>query len=232
LTDAISDLLLVSEPAGVENLRAEGITGDKVRFVGNVMIDTLLQNRDRADRSNILDQLGLTDRAYVVVTLHRPSNVDEPRTITAIMDALVQIAAELPVVFPIHPRTHKNLAKFGLDQRVAGYEDLRLIEPLGYLDFLKLMAHAAVVLTDSGGMQEETTILGVPCMTLRRNTERPITVSEGTNRLVAPQPDAILAEFRRIQALGDSTCVQRPALWDGQAAQRIAAALIEASAKG
>ncbi len=220
LTDAISDLLFVSEPSGLTNLRREGIPDDRVYHVGNVMIDTLMKARSRAEESTILTQLGLTPRRYAVMTLHRPSNVDDVRVFSGILDAMKTITAHMPVVFPIHPRTRHSLAKLGLQDRVDQLPGLRLVEPLGYLDFMKLTVHSAVVLSDSGGIQEETTILGVPCLTLRDNTERPITISEGTNRLTGSDPEAILAAFADV-VRERNFAPKIPALWDGTAAERI-----------
>ncbi len=229
LTDAISDLLLVSEPSGVDNLAKEGVDPAKVKFVGNVMIDTLLANRERAEESDALDRLKLSPREYVVVTLHRPSNVDDASTFTGILEALITIAARRNVVFPVHPRTRGNIERFGVMPRIQATPGIVLCEPQGYLDFLKLMANAFAVLTDSGGMQEETTILGVPCLTMRNNTERPVTISEGTNRLVQPTRDAILAAFESLRSGPSSDTPPRPHLWDGRAAERIVEALLEVS---
>jgi len=226
LTDAISDLLLVSERSGLENLRHEGIPAEKVRFVGNVMIDTLLKNRAKADESLILGEFRLTPKRYAVVTLHRPSNVDDPHTLGSILDAFERIARDMPIVFPMHPRTRKNIAQMGLGGRIVAIGDLMTPEPLGYLDFLKLTAESALVMTDSGGIQEETTILGEPCLTLRENTERPVTITEGTNRLTRPTASEILRaydECRRQPIVG----ARRPELWDGHAAERIAQAFLE-----
>lgn len=221
LTDAISDLLFVTEPSGLENLKKEGVPDEKVRFSGNVMIDTLMRNREKAERSTVLDDLGLDAGAYAVATLHRPSNVDDPTTFAGILDALEAIARDLPVVFPMHPRTRANLDRMGLSERVAGIERLLVPEPYGYLDFLKLMAHSALVLTDSGGIQEETTILEVQCLTLRENTERPVTLTDGTNRLVSPRTDEILSAYQAARAASERPA-KKPPLWDGQAAKRIA----------
>ena len=221
LTDAISDLLFVSEASGLENLKHEGVADEKVHFVGNVMIDTLMKNRRRADQSLILQELKLAPKRYAVVTLHRPSNVDDPGTLGSILDAFEEIATRLTIVFPMHPRTRKNLSAMGLEGRVAGIKGLLTPEPLGYLDFLKLMADSALVMTDSGGIQEETTILGVPCMTLRENTERPVTITHGTNILARPRASDILRAYADRMSLPPGNS-KRPDLWDGRAAERIA----------
>ena len=221
LTDAISDLLFVSEPSGLENLTREGISADKVHFVGNVMIDTLERNRRRAESSTLLEDLGLPPGGYGVITMHRPAAVDHPGIMGPLIDAFAEIQRDLPLVFPVHPRTRARLAETGLDRRIADLRQLRLIDPVGYLDFLKLMARAAIVLTDSGGIQEETTILGVPCLTLRENTERPVTITDGTNQLVGMDPAKLLAAYRQIRHTPPRSA-HRPDKWDGQAAQRIA----------
>jgi len=226
LTDAISDLLFCTEPSGVDNLRKEGVPAEKILLVGNVMIDTLLKNRARADKSPILAELGLQEASYAILTLHRPANVDDPAVFGRLLDAIEVIQQDLPIVFPIHPRTRNNLKTLGLSRRIERLANLRLIEPAGYLDFLKLTSSAKFVLTDSGGIQEETTILKVPCLTLRENTERPITVQVGSNAIVGTDPDRILAAYRRI-AEGIAGEPQIPPLWDGHAAQRIATALVE-----
>ena len=228
LTDAISDALFVTEPSGVDNLKREGVADEKVHLVGNVMIDTLLRSRSRAEGSTILETLGVRPRRYAVLTLHRPSNVDNVEVFSSILGALEKMCEEMPVVFPMHPRSRKNLAAMGLEPRAQGIVQLRMVEPLGYLDFLKLTANAAVVLTDSGGIQEETTILGVPCLTLRDNTERPITVSQGTNRLIGSGTQAILAAFREACEHPSGPSPQ-PELWDGNAAQRIVDVLVRPS---
>jgi UDP-N-acetylglucosamine 2-epimerase (non-hydrolysing) len=240
LTDSISDLLLVSEPSGVENLKREGVSDRKVHFVGNVMIDTLMRHRARADQSKILETMKLNRGRYAAVTLHRPSNVDDAGTMGSILEAFETIAKELAIVFPMHPRTRKNIAAMGLERRLTSIEGLTTPEPLGYLDFLKLMADSAIVMTDSGGVQEETTILGVPCLTLRLNTERPVTISEGTNRLTKPEPAAILAAYRAQRARfadskslsGGGSSTRRPALWDGRAAERIAQVFLAQDTSG
>jgi len=221
VTDAISDLLFVSDPAGVVNLRDEGVDPQRVFYVGNVMIDTLVAARDRAMRSRVLEDLGLRERQFGVVTLHRPSNVDDPDKLRALLRILDRLATPAcPLVFPVHPRTRSRVEASGIIFDPARW---RITGPLGYLDFLKLQALARIVFTDSGGVQEETTILGVPCLTLRDNTERPVTVSEGTNLLVGTDEERVL------QGVATATSGRRnggmPRYWDGQAARRIAEVL-------
>jgi UDP-N-acetylglucosamine 2-epimerase (non-hydrolysing) len=227
LTDAISDLLFCTEQSGVDNLLREGVAAEKVHLVGNVMIDTLMRHKQRAESSRVLETLGLPPGGYAVLTLHRPSNVDDPVVLAKLLDVLEVVLADQPLVFPVHPRTRAKLAQFGLASRVAAQPKLRLVDPVGYLDFLKLMAHARIVLTDSGGIQEETTILGVPCLTLRENTERPVTCEIGTNRLVGQQPARILAAYRDVMQ-GRGARGGTPPLWDGRAAGRIVSVLREA----
>jgi UDP-N-acetylglucosamine 2-epimerase (non-hydrolysing) len=224
LTDAISDLLFVSEPSGVENLRREGVSAEKIHFVGNVMIDTLRFSLEQAERSDVLQRLQLSAGGYNVLTLHRPSNVDDAVAFGRLLDALETIQRDLPIVFPMHPRTLANLTRLGLADRMGRAAGLRVVAPLGYLDFLKLMAGAAAVLTDSGGIQEETTILGVPCLTLRENTERPVTITSGTNVLCGTDPDRIVEAYRRCRS-GPRSERPVPEKWDGLAARRIAAIL-------
>ena len=228
LTDAISDMLFVTEQSGIDNLRNEGISSDKVHFVGNVMIDTLMANCEKAQRSDVLGRLGLSAKKYVVITLHRPSNVDDLVKFGEIITAFEEIGKEMKLVFPIHPRTRSNIKGSELEKRVDAIDNLVLLEPVGYLDFLCLMSNAALVLTDSGGIQEETTILGVPCMTLRENTERPVTITEGTNRLVHIAVEDILKNYRGIRNNEDSYSAMVPKLWDGKAAQRIAEIIAKA----
>jgi UDP-N-acetylglucosamine 2-epimerase (non-hydrolysing) len=218
ITDAVSSLLFVTEPSGVANLRKEGVAESKIHHVGNVMIDTLLRFRAKAANSTILERLGLRPRSYAVATLHRPSNVDEPERLRRLRGALTELARQIKVVFPIHPRTRARLE--ALDKGAAGNHGLITTPPLGYLDFLRLMSEARLVLTDSGGIQEETTALQVPCLTLRENTERPITIEQGTNRLIGVDPAAIVNAAQEALAAGVGQG-RIPALWDGRAAARI-----------
>jgi UDP-N-acetylglucosamine 2-epimerase (non-hydrolysing) len=252
LTDAISDFLFVTEPSGVENLRREGVAPEKIHLVGNVMIDSLKKFLPIAKKSSALRDFQLlpsegagdmpwADSApgtatgarhlpFALLTLHRPSNVDEPEKLGKILDVLNEIGRDLPVFFPVHPRTRERLDRFGLTRWARtswSYKDLvhkhacvLLAPPVGYLEFLHLMSEATFVLTDSGGIQEETTALGVPCLTLRDNTERPITVSQGTNQLVGADPDKILAAAKTILS-GETKRGRVPDLWDGAAASRI-----------
>ena len=216
LTDAISEWLFTTEPSGRENLLREGVPEGRIHFVGNVMIDTLLSHLDRARELDVLGRLGLRERGYAVLTLHRPSNVDDPDRLRRLFEVLEEIHAELPVVFPVHPRTTAAIAR-----HLGGRgPELRTTEPLGYLEFLRLTAGAKLVLTDSGGIQEETTVLGVPCLTLRDTTERPITVSEGTNTIVGSDAATIRAEVRKVIE-GGGKRGRVPAGWDGHAAARI-----------
>lgn len=217
VTDTLSTWCFTTEPAGDDNLRREGVPDSKIHAVGNVMIDTLNANRDRAEKLDTLERLGLDRGGYALLTLHRPSNVDDPTVLRGLFGALEEIHTELPVVFPVHPRTSAAIRTTlgGVDP------SLRLLEPQGYLDFLCLMLGAKFVLTDSGGIQEETTALGIQCLTLRDNTERPITVTLGTNTMVGPHPDAIRREARRLLD-GCGKTGRVPDLWDGFAAGRIA----------
>ncbi len=226
LTDAISEYLFVTEPSGEENLLNEGIPKEKIYVVGNVMIDTLLTNKTRSNQSSVLHELHLGSQEYALLTLHRPSNVDVRETFLRILDALKEIQRHLPVIFPIHPRTKKRIDEFGLTDQAAAMHNLRLIEPLGYLDFLKLVAEAKFVLTDSGGIQEETTILRVPCITLRETTERPITIQKGTNVVVGTDPARIIEESLNVLN-GKVVSSQMPELWDGRAAERIVHILMQ-----
>ena len=224
VTDSISDFLFVTEQSGLDNLAAEGTPAEKVFFVGNVMIDALVQFREKAARTTILDDLGLDPASYVLMTMHRPANVDREEGLAALLETLEALAAHRPVVFPIHPRTRNRFGDFGMADRLKAIENLRLLEPLGYLEFLRLMEQAAVVVTDSGGIQEETTFLKVPCLTLRENTERPVTIDLGTNELMPLDPARIARRVAAIRANGRLPGAAPP-LWDGQAARRIVAVL-------
>jgi UDP-N-acetylglucosamine 2-epimerase (non-hydrolysing) len=218
VTDRVSDYLFAPSPDAVDNLRAEGYRDDQIHLAGNVMVDTLLANLDRALASDVLARLGLSAGSYALVTLHRPANVDDPAALAALLAALGEIAERCPVVLPAHPRAAGRLAEAGLSSRI------QVIPPAGYLDFIALQASARLVLTDSGGVQEETTVLGVPCLTLRDNTERPITLAEGTNQLVGRDPERIVKTAASV--LEAPPPPRRPELWDGQAGQRIAATLL------
>src|SRR3989454_7398381 len=210
VTDALAELLFTTSRDADENLKREGAEPSKIHFVGNVMIDTLLKHRAKAEALH-MDK----PKQYALVTLHRPSNVDDPKVLGPILEALEQISKTMPVLFPIHPRTAKRVSEFGLS-----LNGIRTMEPLGYLELLNLESTATVVVYDSGGLQEETTILGVPCLTLRHNTERPVTITHGTNIMVGPDKDRILDAFRRIMN-GDWKPSGPPELWDGHAASRI-----------
>ena len=242
LTDALSDLLFVTEQSAVRNLRSEGIALNRIHLVGNTMVDTLLRHRDRAEQSAVLQRLGLAGSdsdnqailPYGVVTLHRPSNVDDPAVFRNILDALLTVGERMPLVFPVHPRTVARIQEFGLAGQCHMLEPhetipetkagVYFIEPLGYLHFLRLMSKAKIVLTDSGGIQEETTMLGVPCITLRNNTERPVTISEGTNLLAGTSKAAIVRQALR--QLKRRVKSKKPYRWDGKAGQRILSTLV------
>lgn len=241
LTDSISDFLFTTERKAENNLLVEGIDKKKIFFVGNVMIDTLLKNVEKTKESNILDVLGLAVRKpqvetsnnvipYAVLTLHRPSNVDVIDTLQNILEALSVLAKELPIIFPVHPRTKKKIISYGLNKsfNIIGNNTsshtitnaIKLIDPLGYLDFLNLMASSTMVMTDSGGMQEETTVLQIPCLTMRKNTERPVTITEGTNVMIGNEKNEIIKEGLKIlNGKAKKGCI--PEKWDGKAAERI-----------
>ncbi|HPQ44600.1 MAG TPA: UDP-N-acetylglucosamine 2-epimerase (non-hydrolyzing) [Syntrophales bacterium] len=242
LTDAISDFLFITEEDAFENLRNEGISPNKIYFVGNVMIDTLLKHKQKAQESEILGMLGLNHSPatknrlttdYCVLTLHRPSNVDNKETFQSIVEALTEISLHFPIIIPVHPRTRNRIREFGfMDLFIwpsnstlpfkTGSTGIYCIEPLGYLDFLQLTSHAKIVLTDSGGIQEESTILGIPCVTLRENTERPITVTHGTNVIAGVKKEKIIqATFSQLNRYKDSGKLSIPPLWDGKASTRI-----------
>lgn len=222
VTDAVSDLLLTPSPDADENLRKEGHPSMRIACVGNVMIDTLLMHLPRARAIDLPGSFGLEHGQYAVLTLHRPSNVDDPTTFARILRALLEVAKSIPIVFPVHPRTRRRIEELHLHDDFARAAHIRLVDPLGYLEFMSLASRAKFALTDSGGLQEETTALGIPCLTLRENTERPITVEEGTNTIVGTDEDTILREVRNIlEGRGKSGRV--PALWDGRASERIVA---------
>ena len=237
LTDQISDYLFTPSPDANENLKKEGVPKEKIFLVGNVMVDSLLFNKDKADQSTILSRLKLAEKGYALLTLHRPGNVDEKHSLTNIMGAITEISGRIPVVFPAHPRTQKKLREFGvnvpatvitnldeLDKHSRFNERLLIIPPLGYLDFLKLEMYARLVMTDSGGIQEETTVLSVPCLTLRDTTERPITITQGTNTIVGSNRGKIVQEVSRVLAC-ESQSLPQIDLWDGMTARRIVAVL-------
>lgn len=235
LTDAVADLLFVTEESGVRNLRREGVSEDRIHLVGNIMIDSLVRYRTLAARSDILDELRLraeggATRPYGLMTLHRPSNVDDPKVLGGILQAVDSVAEKLPVFFPVHPRTRERMESFGLgryfQERDAHHSGLVPFRSLGYLEFLCLMDHARLVLTDSGGVQEETTALGVPCLTLRENTERPATIEQGTNQLVGSDPARLTGAARKVLA-GERRPGSLPPLWDGHAASRIVEIILE-----
>ena len=227
LTDSISDLLFTSSLDADENLLHEGIPAERVRFVGNVMIDSLMDHLKIAESSTVRQDLGVDGHDYAVLTLHRPSNVDDRETFSGIVDALIRIAGKLPIVFPVHPRTRAKIEEFGFGKRIAA-SGIRLVEPLGYLDFMRLYSGAKMVLTDSGGLQEETTLLGIPCLTLRHNTERPITIEMGTNILVGTDPEKIKqAAFDVLENNSEASNAEIPPLWDGKTSGRICDELLE-----
>jgi UDP-N-acetylglucosamine 2-epimerase (non-hydrolysing) len=228
VTDAVSDLLFVTEESGLTNLATEGVGKDKVFFVGNVMIDSLEASRKLWMNSDVLQRLQLMKGHYGVVTLHRPSNVDDPATLKGLLFALTEVARTLPIIFPIHPRTKKVLESMEECKAmvsfavIPGRYGVCCLDPIGYLDFMCLVSNAKLVLTDSGGIQEETTVLGIPCLTLRDNTERPVTVTHGTNRVIGSSPDRVISEaIKAVQSVRYASAA--PPLWDGHASQRIVA---------
>jgi UDP-N-acetylglucosamine 2-epimerase (non-hydrolysing) len=222
VTDAIADVLWTPSPDADENLAAEGISRERIDFIGNIMIDSYEMMSSAIAADTTVVRLGLTPRQFGVVTLHRPSNVDSRVSLTALVGALTGVAAKLPLVFAVHPRTRKKLAEFDLEKPLLASGRIQTVDPLGYVQFMNLVSNSAAVITDSGGVQEETTYLGIPCFTLRENTERPVTVTEGTNRLV--KPEDLLAQVQAVNA-GLSRAMRRPALWDGHAADRAVQAL-------
>jgi UDP-N-acetylglucosamine 2-epimerase (non-hydrolysing) len=228
VTDTLSDLLFVSEPAGVANLMREGHPPEQIHLVGNVMIDTLRRLLPKARSRDTLRDCGVEKGRYAVMTLHRPANVDRPETLARILDVCVSVSGRLPIVFPVHPRTERRIRDFGLSAKLSGASDFRLVPPLGYLDFLALTSQARVIITDSGGLQEESTALGIPCLTMRPNTERPITVEMGTSTLVGDDMRELECRLGEVIA-GTYKKGQCPALWDGKAAERIAGILAGAA---
>ena len=231
LTDTISDILFTTEKSANENLLREDVSKEKVHFVGNVMIDTLLKHKEKADKSNILLRIGVQEKSYGLVTLHRPGNVDCRDILEGILCALKEISQNVPIILPCHPRTLERIETFNLSHYVIKNngkvsEGVNLCDPLGYLDFLKLMAEARIILTDSGGIQEETTILGIPCITLRENTERPVTVTDGTNVVVGIDRNKIVEKAQEVLSC-DTLESRIPELWDGIASKRIVKLIID-----
>lgn len=226
VTDSLSEYLFTTETSGNENLIKEGIDERKIHFVGNVMIDSLVYFLKKAEQSDIMQRLELNSGGYVLITLHRPSNVDDQANLSKIFDAFEEIQKKISLVFPIHPRTEKNIDEFGLRERVNSMKNLHLLPPTGYLDFLKLEKYCKFVLTDSGGIQEETTFLGIPCLTLRENTERPVTTKIGTNEVVGTNTQKIIEDAAKILS-GSWKKGKVPPLWDGKAASRITQILME-----
>jgi len=222
LTDRIASLLLTPSEDGDVNLKCEGISPERIVRVGNVMIDTLMMQLDQSRQSRVLDELELRPCEFAALTMHRPSNVDNPDALRRIFAALGEIARELPIIFPAHPRTQARMREFG----IAAPAGVRILEPMGYIDFLRLWSNARLVLTDSGGLQEETTALSIPCLTLRENTERPITVEQGTNQVVGSDPERIKHAARSILRGEFERASHVPELWDGHTAERIVEALI------
>ena len=217
VTDRLSDLLFAPSADGVENLRAEGVPAERIHLVGNIMIDSLVRSLPQAEAVGAPARHGVADRPYVVVTLHRPANVDDPAVLGELLAALGEVARERPVLFPVHPRTRARFNSLNAALRTP-QSTLKLLDPIPYLEMLSLVRSASLVITDSGGLQEETTYLGIPCLTVRPNTERPITVTHGTNRLVAPRRDAILAAVRDGKKAARPRPIER---WDGKTAERI-----------
>lgn len=233
-TDAIADLLFTTDRIADANLAREGVPADRIHFVGNVMIDSLLACREIASRERVYERLGVASQAYATLTLHRPSNVDNASVFENILTAIRDAVGDLPIVFPIHPRTRQRVKEFGLERFFMdkpGGRGIWMTDPVGYIEFLSLNMHARLALTDSGGVQEETTILGIPCVTLRENTERPVTISEGTNRLGGVTYASVSAAIRDALA-DDKTRERHPQRWDGRAAARIADILAGVHAEG
>jgi UDP-N-acetylglucosamine 2-epimerase (non-hydrolysing) len=228
VTDSVCDMLLVSEPSGIENLRREGHPEERLHLVGNVMIDTLKSLLPKARKRDTLKENGLEGGKYGVVTLHRPANVDTPEVLSALLDVLIETSRDLPLVFPVHPRTQARLDSFGLATKLREAPGVLQLPPAGYLDFLCMTSQARVIVTDSGGLQEESTVLGIPCLTARPNTERPVTVTEGTSTLIDSDADQLRVRLEEVLN-GSYKQGKCPELWDGRAAERIAETLVRTS---
>lgn len=223
VTDRIADYLFVTEQSGIDHLRQEGVDDENIFYVGNLMIDSLVEFREEAAESGIVEELGVEEGEYVLMTMHRPSNVDHEGGVRKLLRIVQGLAADRPVIFPVHPRTRNRFQDFELESELEAVDGLRLLEPLGYLEFLRLMEGAAVVVTDSGGIQEETTFLKVPCLTLRPHTERPVTVDCGTNQLLPFDPQEVVETVREVA--GKRSVGECPPYWDGNTAERIVQAL-------
>ncbi len=226
VTDSISDLLFVTEQSGIDNLNNEGVSEIKTRFTGNVMIDSLIKLLPKTEKNRAFKTFGLEQGKYILVTLHRPSNVDNPDVFRDLLSALGDISEDIPVFFPIHPRTRKSIEEYGFEDILHKHKHLYSSTPVDYLTFLSLTRYSGGLITDSGGIQEETTYLGIPCITLRPNTERPSTITLGTNELVEPSSGALLSAFSRLKS-GEWRKGSIPPLWDGKAAERIINTLFE-----
>jgi len=217
VTDSIADVLWTPSPDGDENLLAEGVPAERIERVGNIMLDSFEMMRDRIESATLREELGLVSERYGVLTLHRPANVDDPEVLGLLADQLCAVADKLPLVFPLHPRTRQRLKTFGLMDKLAGQPGMLITEPMGYIQFMNLVTGAVLAVTDSGGLQEETTYLDIPCLTLRPNTERPVTITEGTNKLI--KPAQLLEQVDKALA-GDWPTGRKPDLWDGKTAAR------------
>ncbi len=222
VTDALADILWTPSSDGDENLLSEGVAREKIECVGNIMIDSLEMMRPAIEKENAVARMGVTGKSYGIVTLHRPSNVDDPGALKIITEALIHLSNKIPLLFPVHPRTRKNLVDQKLMERMEAAENISLLNPLGYVEFMNLVFSSHLVVTDSGGIQEETTYLGIPCLTLRPNTERPITITHGTNRLCKPEDLQLMANDALSSSRAES---KKPPLWDGRTAERVVVAI-------